>query len=366
MRANCFEPSPTDSESDPREGKKLARRITIRLEIVIVTLILIIAAISSLGEADLTGWHRQSHEAISIHNGRIEGLAFAPDGKLAASASRDGSVMVWDVGPKPSWGVAVQNAAGFSCVAFAPDGKTVAAGGLDGTIALWDADSGEVVRLTPLRSNGAVRALAFVRGGESVAAGSDDGVVRILDVVSGRETLVMRGHHRVVNGLACSPDGRTLASASMDSRVILWGLDSGLALKEFDGDCGPLWSVAYAPGGRSLAIGGDQGITLCEIATGRTATLRTHDGNVTAVRYLPDGARLASSSLDGAVILWEIAPDGLHFQSRLSGQQGRVKAMAVSADGSTLVTGGDDTVLRRWSLTDSSLDNRRVRRSRSY
>ena len=135
MRADVFEPSPAEGESHPREGHKLARRIRVRLELVIFTLIVIIGTLSISGDADTAFWHSQSHEALSIHNARIEGLAFAQDGKLAASASRDGTVMVWDVGPKPSWGVAVKNSAGFSSIAFAPDGKTVAAGGLDSTIA---------------------------------------------------------------------------------------------------------------------------------------------------------------------------------------------------------------------------------------
>jgi WD40 repeat protein len=53
--------------------------------------------------------------------------------------------------------------------------------------------------------------------------------------------------------VAFSPDGRTLASASIDSKVKLWDVQSGQELKTLAGHRTYVWSVAFSPNGRTLA-----------------------------------------------------------------------------------------------------------------
>ncbi len=76
--------------------------------------------------------------------------------------------------------------------------------------------------------------------------------------------------------------------------------------------------------------------------------LRGHTRGVRRVAYTPDGARLASASHDGAVIVWRLAPQPA-LERRLT-HPGAVRELAVDADGASLVTVGDDGVVRRWEL----------------
>ena len=57
--------------------------------------------------------------------------------------------------------------------------------------------------------------------------------------------------------LAFAPDGRTLATASIDKTVRLWSVNGGQELLVLDGHTGPVRALAFSPDGRILASCGD-------------------------------------------------------------------------------------------------------------
>ena len=90
----------------------------------------------------------------------------------------------------------------------------------------------------------------------------------VWDAASGQELLPLKGHAWIINGVAFSPDGKRLASASWDQTV-------------------KVWDVTCAQ---------------------ESLTLKGHTNGVYSVTFSPDGKRLASASLDGTVKLWDARP----------------------------------------------------------
>lgn len=210
-------------------------------------------------------------------------------------------------------------------VAFSSDGSLLATAGSDGTVRLWDPATGLPIR-APFPSR----------------VGPVDAVARPRD---------RDGHARPVVGLAFSPDGQLLASASTDMTVLLWNPATGRPVREpLVGHAGYVYAVAFSSEGRLLATAShDMTVLLWDPATGRPVgrPLVGHTGYVMAVAFSPDGWLLASSSTDGTVRLWHPAT-GRSLGEPLVGHTGRVYAVAFSPDGQLLASVGSDQTVRLW------------------
>jgi WD40 repeat protein len=292
----------------------------------------------------------KSSDELSLHASRIDGVAFSPDGRFAASAGSDCAMKVWEFATRHQTTLAMSGISGFSGIAFSPDGRTLASGTLDGRIFLVDFMGGPPARsFKANEKEGSVRVVVFSPDGGALASGGDDRAVHIWDVPSGRERVIMRDHGARVSGLAFTPDGKVLLSVSTDGRAILWDACTGQILERVEGGCGPLWSVAVSADGRWAALGGRTGIALRNLENGHSQVHRCSQIAFSSLGFSPDGTTLASASLEGTIMLWKVEEEGLRPWRTLAHQGKSVKTLAVSHKDVSLLTGGDDGILRCWS-----------------
>jgi WD40 repeat protein len=120
---------------------------------------------------------------------------------------------------------------------------------------------------------------------------------------------VPRDHSKAVSSVAYSPDGKTLASASLDKTIKLWAVATGVEQATIKGHTHFVLSVAFSPDDKTLASGSfDKTVRLWDAATGKErAALKGHTGWVYSVAFSPDSKALASASQDGTVRLWDAA-----------------------------------------------------------
>lgn len=162
---------------------------------------------------------------------------------------------------------------------------------------------------------------------------------------------VYRLGFRFVYSLAFSPDGRALAVAGSGGGALhLLDPHTGAILRDLEGHTDYVRAVAFTPDGAYLASGADDGaIRLWNLRpSGEGRMLRGHGGGVNSIAISPDGTYLASASDDATIKLWEVAT-GKECQT-LRGHQLWVYAVAFSPDGGYLASGGYDENVVLWDL----------------
>jgi WD40 repeat protein len=264
-------------------------------------------------------------------------------------------------------------------VAYAPDGKLLAAGGSDNKIRLIDPATGKLVRelaghtartYQPARDaksafdllvssvgEGNVTAVAFSPDGKVLASGGWDDMVRLWDVKTGEELRKVVAHKAMVAAVAFSSDGKFLASrGGLDGIVRIWDPATGAELRKFEAlsKINP-WrfnratALAFAPDGKTLAVGDAKVIRLFDPATGKqTGTLDAHP-STTCVAYSADGKTLASGGIDGndkhSLRLWDVATGKELRRCELPKDEPPIDA-AFSPDGKSLAAVIEEDDLR--------------------
>jgi WD40 repeat protein len=139
-----------------------------------------IASASSDKTARLWNIKTGKAKVLEGHTGGLEAVAFSPDGKLLASSGQDGTVRIWEVPSAKPEGVAESgkvlhvlkgHEGEIDSVCFAPDGKTVASGCKDKSVKLWDPHKGEL-RKTLTGPETRLESLTFSPDGATLASGS--------------------------------------------------------------------------------------------------------------------------------------------------------------------------------------------------
>ncbi|MFO0868001.1 MAG: protein kinase [Pirellulales bacterium] len=278
-------------------------------------------------------------QELTGHVGRVTRIAWGREGQVA-TLDAELTVRIWQLGTRtprqeirtvvhpeksvqgmeprrtkspPQWNVAelrrelLKKGRGLGGLAFSPDGQTLALSVLD-----------EVPQLRPLPAR----------------TPQEDSVI----------TLV--GHERPVIDLCYCPDGRRIATASLDKTVKLWDARSGALLATLAGHQDYVVRIRFSPDGTRLAsLGEDFSVRLWDTRTGQPLhTLEGHTSDVMGVCFSPNGSRLASLDARHGLIIWD--PDSGADLLTIKGPATAVTLdVDWSPDGQRIVVASDQAAL---------------------
>jgi WD40 repeat protein len=166
----------------------------------------------------------------------------------------------------------------------------------------------------------------------------------------------LSGHTRLVEAVAFSPDGGTLASCGFDHTVRLWDTS------RWDGERpappevlthpSVVFAMAFSPDGSLLAAAADGSLTIWSRDPSYHRQVERSGESYRSLAFSPDGRTLALGSEDGTIRLWEMP--AARERAVLRGHIGTVKGLAFSPDGKFLASGGQEGRAVLWDAIGST------------
>ncbi|MFN8412256.1 MAG: hypothetical protein U0Z26_07705 [Anaerolineales bacterium] len=245
---------------------------------------------------------------LSGHKSLVQKIIFSPDGKLIATASTDGEVIIWDANNGTRRLTILDHTAEINssffnntvlALAFSPDGKYLVSGGYDDLLIASDIQTGESVY--SFETNFLVAsAVAFSPGGNYLTYGNGDGNVITFDFKTQKQTLTNKEHKHHITSVKYSPDGNFLLSAAHDGKIIVLDAHDGTEAFVLSGDKGiHIIDADFSPDGKYIAsVNYDGQLKIWDaspVANSEAGNLNQSTLPVWGLDYSPDGSQLAIS-----------------------------------------------------------------------
>lgn len=279
-------------------------------------------------------WEAETGEIVhtieDAHDGILYDLAIA--GTLLASGGADNMIRLWDLETGEAVGDALEAHQNWVLtLTFNPAGNLLVSSGADAQIIVWDVENQSVALSFESGHTNWVRSLAFI--GLNLVTASADGTIRVWDIIE-QELVVppLQVHREAVWSIAASTEGSGFVSASADGTLLMWDLPQAPRPAVETLLVGADVSVvALNTAGSHIAVAGTDGnlrVWTPDTVLDDVAQLwQGHTGAVTDLEYRPDGLILASSSVDGSIILWDVDA-GEALLEPLTAHQAIVEALA--------------------------------------
>jgi WD40 repeat protein len=178
--------------------------------------------------------------------------------------------------------------------------------------------------------------------------GRDDGAV----VDLARQAVITR-HDTIVNTVTISPDGRTIASGDYRGGIHLGDLASGIELRIRAENGGPINSIAWHPTAERFFSGGYDGHIREWTADGNCPrTFRAHHGPIKSLAWSSSANLLVAGSSDGSLSGWR---EGVEQWRASTDDLVLVNAVACANEASTVVTASRDLRVRIWDASTGAL-----------
>jgi WD40 repeat protein len=348
--------------------------------------------------------------------------AFSPDERMLAVANRttDGApaVALVDLATGATTELQTAHADLVASLAFSADGRRLASGGADERVVLWDTERRAAIR-TFETDLVAVTSVAFEPGGDRLFASGWEQSIRSWPIVGATGAQKWPGHGAGVNGLAVAADGAAMASAGRDGTARLWHLSRDVTgtlepaalllnmntmqgpegdrpfvkvavspnqqriaaitvktltlldlstgdvlarttvAKSFGSDSSGIASVAFAPDGRRIVVGGTGPVAFLDAGTLRPigSPMNLHSTFVWSIGFGLEGKVLATSGALGAMVKLTDMASRRPWRDPIRGVEGSFppQPMAVSPDGRRLATGSPEQLVRVWDISSGRL-----------
>lgn len=249
-------------------------------------------------------------------------MVFSSNGRWLASTSRE-STHLWDITNPSAGPIGLTGTKGttYRSIMFSPNDRWLATTSSDGNAQLWDLDN---LRTEPVVLVGPEEKIEYMgcfmaissNGRWIVTKSTDAYAVSLWDVTNPTaEPHLLVGHESFLESAAFSPDGRWLATASVDNSIRLWSMTNrNIAPHVLAGHeaqvKGQNWSLVFSPDSQWLVTASKEDTTAriwnVTNPTVDSIVLSGHTDFVNSVAFSPDGRWLLTNDNNKTIKLWDV------------------------------------------------------------
>jgi WD40 repeat protein len=273
------------------------------------------------------------------HPSLVRSVALTPDSQKVFVALDDGSVLAYSLKTRKPLAESFRVYGVLYDMAINPRGDRLAVVDGDKDVTILDTGSLKVVAKVRLKDE--PERVTFAPDGSSLYVAQSNGhllKLNVSDLSTAKDIFPTEGS-RVI-ALACSRDGKVVATSDREGQIKFWSADSLAPLKTWKAHERYAASLAFDPSGNYLVSGGEESVLkVWKVADNSlfTESKEYHQQAILCIAFAPDG-RMVTGGLDGLCQFW----DGKEFGAANSyaNYRGYISASAVSANGRWLIRGG--------------------------
>ncbi len=315
--------------------------------------------------------------SLEGHGDIVYDVKFSPDAKMLASASRDGTIKLWNLQGQLIRTIKGQAGKVYE-VAFSPDSSIIASAHENGSIKLWNLN-GEPIQTLSDHTDDEIKGVSFSPDGKIIASASKDDTVKLWAKKDNNEyeyfKTLEKEHqefekeYQGIRKVRFSPDGRTIAAAGYDGNLILWTIEGKhiITLQE-QKEGKELRDVVFSPDSQIIvSVGQDHTIKIWDRNGELLKTLTEHKNTVLSVSFSSNGQFFVSGDWDGNIKLWSI--DGRNiddkslqtFKNEIDNVAIPVFGVSFSPDSTIFASAQRNHIIKLWNIngikTVEKIDN---------